>query len=427
MTRAVAQLKLVASALTLRPKLVDEYRVDETMGVVIRRVRTASGTKESIVPLAVGAPRGDGEGAFDWSWLRMRTMPESLARTRVRIADVFAGCGQLSLGAIEGCRSVGRRGEVAFALDVDCDAATMCKRLFPDAWVSQSPIEKLVGGRLGAQLSSGERTTVKRLGTIDILVGGPPCQGHSDLNNHTRRYDERNGLGFRMVRMAEILHPAYVVIENVRGIVRDRGHVFSRMREGLERLGYRTADGVVRAEVVGVPQRRRRMFLIASLNSAAHLEAVLNPELEGTRDFAWACGDLERVTGLTRHDTAPSPSPTNAKRIQYLFAHDLFDLPNPCRPLCHRGEHSYKSIYGRMRWNEPAQTITTGFRCMGQGRFVHPRAPRTITPHEAARLQFIPDFVNFKGVADTSVARLIGNAVPPKISWRIVQALLRVS
>src|SRR5713101_8205724 len=106
---------------------------------------------------------------------------------------------------------------------------------------------------------------------------------------------------------------------------------------------------------------------------------------------------------------------TNARRIDYLFENKLYDLPNLKRPDCHKdGNHSYKSVYGRLRWNMPSQTITTGFGCMGQGRYVHPQLRRTITAHEAARLQTFPDWFDFgKKTSRSTLAEVVGNAVPP--------------
>ena len=97
------------------------------------------------------------------------------------------------------------------------------------------------------------------------------------------------------------------------------------------------------------------------------------------------------------------------------------------RPDCHRKKsHTYQSVYGRMSWLEAAPTITSGYETMGRGRFVHPKRRRTITAHEAARLQFIPDFVDFSSVVErSSLDRLIGNAVPPKLSYVLGLELLR--
>ncbi|MGH3053264.1 MAG: DNA cytosine methyltransferase, partial [Gaiellaceae bacterium] len=95
------------------------------------------------------------------------------------------------------------------------------------------------------------------------------------------------------------------------------------------------------------------------------------------------------------------------------------------RPVCHQSEHSYVSMYGRLRWDAPAQTVTTGFGSMGQGRYVHPLRPRTLTPHEAARLQFLPDFMRFEEIRTrAALAQAIGNAAPPLLTIVLVEALI---
>jgi DNA (cytosine-5)-methyltransferase 1 len=125
-------------------------------------------------------------------------------------------------------------------------------------------------------------------------------------------------------------------------------------------------------------------------------------------------------------DQAAVHSETNKLRIDYLFDHDLHELPDHVRPDCHRlKKHSYNSVYGRMRWDEVAPTITTGFGSTGQGRFVHPLRRRTLTPHEAARIQFIPDFFDFGNSQRRQLQEMIGNAVPPKLSFMLALELLR--
>jgi DNA (cytosine-5)-methyltransferase 1 len=116
----------------------------------------------------------------------------------------------------------------------------------------------------------------------------------------------------------------------------------------------------------------------------------------------------------------------NQRRVKYLFRKDVHDLPNRLRPPCHRDkDHSYVSMYGRMHWDKPAQTITGGFGSMGQGRFVHPTRPRTLTAHEAARLQGFPDFFDFSSVKGvTALREMIGNAVPPQLTALLVSQLL---
>jgi DNA (cytosine-5)-methyltransferase 1 len=169
-----------------------------------------------------------------------------------------------------------------------------------------------------------------------------------------------------------------------------------------------------------VPQRRRRFLLIASNVPEIAPVSVLdhlagdNPR-HGDRTVRWAIQDLIDVDAQTAYDRAGRLSTENIRRIGYLFEKDVYDLPNSKRPECHRdGNHSYASMYGRLRWDEPAQTITTGFGSMGQGRYVHPARPRTLTPHEAARLQTFPDWFDFgSSTYRTTMAEMIGNAVPP--------------
>ena len=134
------------------------------------------------------------------------------------------------------------------------------------------------------------------------------------------------------------------------------------------------------------------------------------------RSIGWAIRDLETQVGGTPFDSGAAVSPDNRRRIAWLFDNKEYDLPNPQRPVCHHSKHSYGSMYGRLRWSEPAQTLTTGFGSMGQGRYVHPSRRRTLTPHEAARVQTFPDYFDFGATSRTPLARMIGNAVPPLLN-----------
>ena len=127
-------------------------------------------------------------------------------------------------------------------------------------------------------------------------------------------------------------------------------------------------------------------------------------------------------------DEQPMLSPDNQERIEWLFDNDLWDLPDEKRPDCHKGGHTYPSVYGRMYWDKPAQTITTGFMTIGRGRYIHPSQRRVLTPREAARLQGFPDnFVflpNGAVPSKSSLSKWIGDAVPTQLGYSAVLAAL---
>jgi DNA (cytosine-5)-methyltransferase 1 len=142
-------------------------------------------------------------------------------------------------------------------------------------------------------------------------------------------------------------------------------------------------------------------------------------------NLRWAISDLETVVDPAGYDVPPRASAVNTARMKYLLERDLYDLPNHQRPECHQDEHSYKSMYGRLRWEAPAQTITSGFTSIGQGRYMHPSQVRALTAHEAARIQGFPDYFDFSAVTKRGdLATMIGNAVPPALSREIATALI---
>jgi len=229
-----------------------------------------------------------------------------------------------------------------------------------------------------------------------------------------------------MVRFAEVFLPSSIIIENVRGVLHDESNVVDIAQEALERLGYTVEVLVLHGHHLGVPQRRHRVFLLATNRDVARLAKELPYYAQPARTFGWACGDLTDNRNDPVLDATGIFSAASKQRIDYLFDNDCYDLPNSERPFCHRDKpHTYNSVYGRMKWDEPAPTITTGFGSMGQGRFVHPKQRRTITPHEAARLQFIPDFFSFGDTNRATIAEMIGNAVPPKMAYVAALHLLR--
>lgn len=366
----------------------------------------------------------------DIEFLRARRRPNyEDGRSPVRLVDLFAGCGGISLGVAEAARACGRGLDVRLSAELVDDVRAVYDQNFRSAIKSdRSDVTSRFNRSPGERLSPVERETARATGLVDFLVGGPPCQGHSDLNNHTRRRDPKNELYMVMVRAAEVLMPSHVIIENVQGIRNDHSGVLDRAVSALGRLHYRVDHGLVRLVDVGVPQTRVRHILVASLQSEPKVaRAVDHCRVDRPRTLSWAIRDLQGAKSSSLMDSPAKMSSENVRRAKHLVDTDTYDLPNPLRPRCHRDkpEHRYTAMYGRLRWTSPAPTITTGFGSPGQGRYLHPTQLRTLTPHEAARIQFFPDWFDFGKDSRRSVlAHCIGNAVPSKLAF--VLALDRI-
>jgi len=381
---------------------------------------------EGIVPTACKTCEEDRAFLRTMVWPSCETMDRP-----VRVVDLFCGGGGLSLGVAEAARRVGRGTVIALAVEADEGAADVYALNFADADLRRVDVSSLFDGEVAAPLTKSERTLAKAIGQVDILVAGPPCQGHSDLNNHTRREDPRNALYLRAVRAVEVLQPTCVLIENVPAVQHDKGKVVDAALAALCAQNYTAADAVLDLVKFGVPQHRRRHILLAVRGHRIDPTAILETESpcneHGPRSVRWAIDDLLDVSADSGPDSPSKPTPENLERMRWLHAAPArTDLPNSMRPKCHRDkQHSYVSMYGRLNWDDPAQTITTGFGSMGQGRFVHPALPRTITPHEAARLQTLPDFYDLDTTKGRGAwAMVIGNAVPPLLAVHLVEPLL---
>jgi DNA (cytosine-5)-methyltransferase 1 len=364
----------------------------------------------------------------DVAFLRSQNWPKSDASGDVvRTVDLFSGCGAMSLGVWEACRAIGHRFEVALAVDNNEHALRTYARNFPGARTRQTDAASLLDSPLGARPSERELALVREIGSVDLTLAGPPCQGHSDLNNHSRRNDPKNQLYDRTARFAELVRPKHVVVENVPTVLHDRGRVVEKTAQHLRLCGYHLDHAVVEISKLGVAQRRRRHILVASLERDLGVSTCLAGYLRRVPPVGSVISDLMRIGPVRAFDKPASTSAENLRRIEHLFGCDLYDLPDSRRPGCHRlKQHTYKSVYGRMYWDEPSQTITSGFTCMGQGRFVHPKRHRTLTPHEAARIQFLPDFFQFdEDLPRTVLCEMIANAVPPKLTYVLALELLR--
>ena len=404
----------------------------------------AHGTSTAAIPGGLPTPSAQDDLLSEWDRAFLAGKIKYAGRDAeraVRIADVFCGAGGLSYGVREAIRACGLRPQSMLAVDTDPVKIEVYRRNFDpkhfsaqDLWHSVTKTYSTRGQLkflARPQLLTGELQVVA--GNVDVLLGGPPCEGHSTSNNITRRDDPRNKYYIVMPALAVALEARAVVIENVPGIRYDRGNYLETAKALFESEGYAIDEAIVDSVELGLPQTRKRHILIACRTGKTDIRSVVKRLRRPPRDLRWAIGDLMEVDmEVDSGDPMDVPadlSAINRRRIKYLFDNGLYDLPNQQRPDSHKGGHTYPSIYGRLQWHKPSGTITTGFNTPGRGRYIHPERQRTLTPHEAARIQGFPDCFEFKTVAgDTltrsSLADMIGDAVPPSVGYAVGVAAL---
>ena len=381
----------------------------------------------------------DGDEWSDWwqAFLKGGVLPAVVGAPSLRIVDLFCGVGGFGIGASLAARAHGYRAHFERIVDVDRGALNTYKANLSVGRAFDVPTSSLVDYQLRKRRGKFEFSYPPEIvdpefempEPPDLLIAGPPCQGHSNLNNHTRRDDPRNELLFCAVAIAVALEVPAVIIENVASIGNAKGDLLNVSRELLEASGYDVCGSLVGADDLGWPQTRRRYFLTA-IRKTHKREELPKLRSRKPRNVMWAIGDLIDIEQKESvFDEATRQQAENLARIEWLFNNGEHDLPNEERPDCHKDGTTYNAVYGRMYDDRPAPTITTGFGTPGQGRFIHPTERRLITPHEAARIQGIPDTFRFfrKGETPTrkNLAKWIGDAVPSFLGFHICDQVLK--
>jgi DNA (cytosine-5)-methyltransferase 1 len=316
--------------------------------------------------------------------------------------DCFAGCG----GMTEGFKQAGFR--VLGAIEKDAKAGEVYALNHPEVHLWPKDIQSVTASNVldAIRLKEGE---------LDLLGGCPPCQGFSTLRTYNgghRVRDKQNDLIFEFQRLILALLPKSVMMENVPGLYENRR--FAEFQSALEGVGYKVKARVLNVNDYGVPQRRRRLVMLASRN--ADVDFAITEELRPTVHDA--IGKLPQAgqSGDAVHDLPENRSSTVRRIIASIPKNggSRSALPRDLVLECHKRSNGFKDIYGRMAWDKPAPTITTGCFNPSKGRFLHPDADRAITMREAALLQSFP--MNYQFPAEMGKVRLatmIGNALPP--------------
>ena len=337
------------------------------------------------------------------------------SRREPRAVDLFAGCG----GLTEGLRQAGFR--VVGAIEMD-ELAVECYRLnHPRVRTWTSDIRRVTTAEVLRALGL-------RRGELELLAGCPPCQGFSSIrtkNGGRCVRDERNGLVSEFLRFVRGLRPRTIMFENVPGLV-GRRH-FKRFVGGLKKLGYHVNWSVLDAAEYAVPQRRRRLILLAG-NAIAIGFGRRARTKRTTRDAIGALAHPRRS-----RDPHHKMAGKRSERIRHLIAlipkngGSRTDLASRYWLDCHKKRDGFRDVYGRMRWSEVAPTITAGCVNPSKGRFLHPMHNRAITVREAALLQSFPKSYKFPtGKGAYPVAELVGNALPPEFVRRHAVGIRRI-
>jgi len=340
--------------------------------------------------------------------------------------DAFCGAGGLTLGLTAAGFSV----IAGFDLDPVCIHTMQHNPKYISHPVFEADVRDMLGGRLleVAGIQPGE---------LDLLAGGPPCQGFSVQRTVGGDSDARNLLVHDYGDLIQEVLPKFFLIENVPGIGGSRGRdLLAAFEMRMHDNGYVIHNAILDAQQYGVPQRRKRYIVIGERTQEHQYSNFEWPEPNRRRKVTvrQAIGKLPSppLDGTDHLDypnhRADKLSPLNRERIAALLpGQGRVDLPDYLLADCHKVSADvigHRNVYGRMAWDEVAPTITARFDSFTRGQFGHPSDLRTISLREGARLQTFPDDYVFLGTK-VEVARQIGNAVPTKLADAIGSAILR--
>lgn len=343
------------------------------------------------------------------------------------VIDLFAGVGGLSLGfEMEGF-------DILLANEFDQSIATAYKE-------NHKSTNVVVGDITSLDLSKVFGEYVNK---IDVVIGGPPCQGFSQKGKRKTINDERNFLFKHYVEVVKFVKPKYFVMENVPNLLTaEKGFFLNEIKGLFKGYGYSIRYGILNAADYGVPQNRRRAIIIGKyLATPPELPLPCKQKVtiwDAISDLAY----LESGEGEFEQEYRNSPKSDYEKKMRkgskILYNHmatkhsalalERLSLipPNAGKEVLPK-EHITKSVYSgtwsRMKQNDVAVTITTRFDTPSSGKFTHPFLNRAITIREAARLQSFPDTFKFIG-SKMSQMKQVGNAVPPLLARKIARVIM---
>ena len=333
----------------------------------------------------------------------------------LKVIDLFAGAGGLTRGFVDaGFRPI-------YAVEHQEVFAQTYAANF-GAHVDSRPIEEVV------------RDTKVMRKKADVVIGGPPCQGFSNLGPN-RSDDPRRTLWQYFMDVVESSGCKVFLMENVPNLLTsDEG---AAIRQAALDLGFWIDDKVLLASEYGVPQNRRRAFILGSRLGMVSLPPATGETMTVREAFAGiprepTVHNFVQNGSVRTCDLHIARNPTELSKKRYRLIpeggnrFDLQRLAPDLTPQCWiRKTSGGTDLYGRLEWDKTARcTIRTEFYKPEKGRYLHPEEHRPITHWEAARLQTFPDDFLWCG-SKIKIAIQIGNAVPPKLAHVLAKHIAR--
>ena len=345
-----------------------------------------------------------------------------------RILDLFCGAGGFSYGMHRN-----KHFKTAVALDFNAKAADTFKKNMPEAIVVTGDItdEKIKKDII-------EKSKVEK---VNMIIGGPPCQGFSMKGKKLGLDDPRNFLFKEYLHIVEAVQPEVFVIENVKSLLSTAGGWFKdEILAYIERLGYNVSYGILNAKRFGVPQARERGIVICSKSRNIPLP-VGTDDIVTVRDaisdlayLASAEGDFELDYVTEAQTDYQRMMRKNSKKLYNHKASAHSDIalqklamipPEKGKEYLPEemwGKQKFNTTWGRLVWDTVSPTIDTRFDTPSNGTNSHPELNRAITPREAARIQSFDDNFVFYG-SKFYIRSQIGNAVPPLMAEAIANEI----
>lgn len=363
---------------------------------------------------------------------RVGIVKNNICSIQFKILDLFSGAGGFSLGLdqVEGFETV-------IATDFNEKAKLTYEYNFPNT-------EFILGDITNDEIKEKIVQSAKEKG-VNMVIGGPPCQGFSLKGKKLGLDDPRNFLFLEYVDIVSKIKPDIFIIENVKAMVTtSEGYFMRQIYEKFESLGYKLNHGILNAVEFGVPQTRERAFVIGTTGSEVISLPIGNKNKivtvkDAISDLSYLnSGEGEKVSNykteaesnyqnlmrknskLLFNHNATRHSDLAIKKLSYIPPEgDKSSLPEE-----YIGKQKFGTTWSRLIWDKPSPTIDTRFDTPSNGRNSHPYLNRSITPREAARIQSFPD--NFKFLGNkTSICTQIGNAVPPLLAKAIGEHIIQ--